>query len=94
MVLFIFGPQYSARKKDVHTMLNTVSGSAMLAIWLKHKNRAVSSVELEGLFKARRSVECLACYMIADNVLGFCKIWTIGTVLCSVGENGESTVSF
>lgn len=75
-------------------MLNIVSGSAMLAIWLKHKNQAVSSVELEGLLKARRSVERLACYKTADNVLGFCKICTVGMVLCSVGENGGLTVSF
>lgn len=74
-------------------MLNIVSGSAMLAIWLKRKNRAVSSVEQEGLLKARRSVEH-ACYMMADNVLGFCKICTVGTVFCSVGETGELTVSF
>lgn len=95
VVLFISGPQYSARKKHVHTKLNVVSGSGMLAIWLKRKNRVVCSVELEGLLKARWSVE-RACYMMADNVSGFCKIWIVGTsvVLCSVGENGELTVSF
>lgn len=74
-------------------MLHIASGSAMLAIWLKHMNRAVSSVELEGLLKARWSVE-RACYMTADNVLGFCKIWTVGTVFCSLGENGGVDCKF
>ncbi|KAK0140342.1 hypothetical protein N1851_022699 [Merluccius polli] len=57
--LFIFGPKYSAKKKSVHTLVNFLSGSAKLAIWLTRRNRAqsVGSVEpvlvLKGLLKAR-----------------------------------------
>lgn len=32
--LFIFGPKYSAKRKSVHTLLNFLSGSAKMAIWL------------------------------------------------------------
>lgn len=70
--LFIFGPKYSAKKKSVWTLLNFLSGSAKLAIWLMRRNGAQNSgsVEpvqvLEGLLKARLRVE-YAYYKVMDN---------------------------
>ena len=97
--LFIFGPKYCAKKKDVHSLVNFVSGAAKLAIWLTRRNRAqsVGSVEpvlvLKGLLKARLRVEH-AYYRMMDNVHGFGHVWAVGGVLCSVGGDGELNVSF
>ena len=64
-----FGPKYSAKKKSVHTLVNFLSGSAKLAIWLTCRNRAQSGtglrvsvrvepvLVLKGLLKARLRVE-------------------------------------
>ncbi len=80
-------------------MLNFLSGSAKLAIWLTRKNRVqnVGSVDpvpvLEGLLKARIRVEH-AYYRMTDNMLAFRQIWAVGGVLCSVGEDEELIVNF
>ena len=97
--LFIFGPKYSAKKKNVHTLLNFLPGSAKLAIWLTWKNQAqnAGSVELvpvlKGLIQARLRVEH-SYYRLTNNVLAFCKLWGVGGVFCSVGEEEELIVNF
>ena len=97
--LFIFGPKYCAQKKSVHTLVNFLSGSAKLAIWLTRKNGAqsVGSVEpvlvLKGLLKARLRVEH-SYYQMMDDMQGFRHIWAVEGVLCSVGSDGELNVSF
>lgn len=97
--LFIFGPKYCAREKNIHTLINFVFGSAKLAIWLTRKNRmrSVGSVEpvpvLVGLLKARLKVEH-AYFRTTDNVWTFQKIWAVGGVLCSVGEDEELIINF
>lgn len=81
--LFIFGPKYCAKKKTVHTLLNFLSGSAKLAIWLTRRSRAqnVGSVEpmpvLKGLLKARLRVEHTYFEMMGD-VLAFSRMWAVG----------------
>ena len=96
--LFIFGPKYSAKKKNVHTLMNFLSGVAKLAIWLTRRNQAQSSgsVELvpvlEGLLKTRLRVE-YTYYQMMDNVQGFSRIWAVGGILCSVGSDGELVVN-
>ena len=92
--LFSFGPKYCAKKKPVHTLLNFISGSAKLAIWLTRKNQVqtVGSVEpvsvLRGLLKARLRVEH-AYYKMMGTLQVFKNIWAVEEVLCSVGEDGE-----
>ena len=92
--LFSFGPKYCAKKKPVHTLLNFISGSAKLAIWLTRKNQVqtVGSVEpvsvLRGLLKARLRVEH-AYYKMMGTLQVFRNIWAVEEVLCSVGEDGE-----
>lgn len=98
-VLFIFGPRYVAKNKAVHTLLNFLSGTAKLAIWLTRRNRAQDqgAVEpaamLEGLLKARLRVEH-SYYRMTDNLSAFDRIWAVGGVLCSVGEDGDLLVNF
>lgn len=81
-------------KKNAHTLINFLSDSVKLAIWLTRQNRArnTNSVEpvpvLEGLLKAGMRVEHV-CYKMTDNMVVFCEKWTIGRDLCCVGEHGE-----
>ena len=97
--LFIFGPRYSAREKDCHVLVNFASAVAKLAIWLtrKNKTRGVGSVDpvevLRGLLAARLRVE-YAYHRITDNLEGFNSRWTVGGVLCTLGEQGELILSF
>ncbi len=83
--MFSFRPKYSAKKKTVHVLINFLSASAKLAIWLTRKNRAenAGSVEpvpaLEGLVKARLRVEH-AYYRMMDNLQAFSHLWS-----CALG---------
>ena len=47
--LFIFDPKYFAKKKYVITLLNFLSGSAKLAIWLTRRNRTQNSVSTNAM---------------------------------------------
>uniref|UniRef100_A0A3Q3ERM5 Reverse transcriptase domain-containing protein n=1 Tax=Labrus bergylta TaxID=56723 RepID=A0A3Q3ERM5_9LABR len=97
--VFVFGPKYSAKKKTVHTLMNFLSGSAKLAIWLTRKNRAQGTgcveplLVLEGLLKARLKVE-FAYYQMMDNVQDFNSVWAVEEALCSVGGDGELIIHF
>ena len=96
--LFIFGPKYFAKKRSAHNVMNFLSTSAKLTIWLTRKNQAqnVGSVEplvLEGLLRARLRLEH-AYYRMTDNMRTFAQLWTVGRVLCSVGKQEELIISF
>ncbi|KAJ3614016.1 hypothetical protein NHX12_017593, partial [Muraenolepis orangiensis] len=80
LILLIFGPKYSAKKKGVHTLLNFLSGAAKMAIWLTRRNRVqgVGSVALlpvlRGLLRARLKVEH-TYYHLMDNIQAFSHMW-------------------
>ena len=94
--LFIFGPKYFAKKRSADNVMNFLSASAKLAIWLTRKNQAQNggSVEpvvvLEGLLRARLRVEH-AYYRTTDNMRVVAQLWTVGRVLCSVGKQEHLT---
>lgn len=56
--LFIFGQKYSVNKYE-HALINFLAGSAKLAMWLTHKNKAQgagyikSVLVLKGLVRAK-----------------------------------------
>uniref|UniRef100_H3CBT1 Reverse transcriptase zinc-binding domain-containing protein n=1 Tax=Tetraodon nigroviridis TaxID=99883 RepID=H3CBT1_TETNG len=81
--LFVFGPKYCSRKRDVHRLINFLTANAKLAIWLTRKNKAqgAGSVEpaaaLKGLLKARLRVEH-TYYKMTRNMLTFIQIWAVG----------------
>ena len=83
----------------LHTLINFLSGSAKLAIWLTRKNldQGVGSVQpllvLQGLLKARLKIEH-SYYKMVDNLQTFSRMWGIGGVLCSLGGNGELIIHF
>ncbi|KAK2897116.1 hypothetical protein Q8A73_013496 [Channa argus] len=98
--LFIFGPKYCVKKRAVHILMNWLSGSAKLAIWLTRRNQTqdTGSVQLvpvlKGLLKARLRVEFVYHRMI-DDMLTFGHRWAVGDVLCTVvEETGELIVNF
>ncbi|KAK2883356.1 hypothetical protein Q8A73_022289 [Channa argus] len=98
--LFIFGPKYCVKKRAVHILMNWLSGSAKLAIWLTRRNQTqdTGSVQLvpvlKGLLKARLRVEFVYHRMI-DDMLTFGHRWAVGNVLCTVvEETGELIVNF
>ena len=97
--LFIFGPMYSVPKKGLHTLMNFISATAKLSIWLSRRNRAqeVGCVDpvliMKGLIKARLRVEH-SYYKMVDNIEGFSMKWTLGGALCTVGHNNELILSF
>ena len=97
--LFVFGPRYAAKKKESHVLINFLSAMAKLAIWLtrKNKTRGVGSVDpvevMRGLVAARLRVEH-AYHKTVDNLEGFNSRWTVGGVLCTLGEQGELKLSF
>ena len=83
----------------MHTLLNYISATAKLAIWLSRRKRAqeVGCVDpvliLYGLVKARLKVEH-SYYSMVDNIEGFTEKWTLGGALCTVGHNKELILSF
>ena len=97
--LFVFGPRYSVPKKVLHTLLNYISATAKLSIWLSRRNRAqeVGCVDplriMYGLIKARLRVE-YAYYKMVDNIECFRVMWALGGVLCTVGHDNELILSF
>ena len=96
--LFVFGPKYSLRKKNIHTMINFISGTAKMAIWLTRKNKtegagSTNPVQvLEGLVAARLRVE-FAFYKLTDNLETFSLFWAQKEVLCAVRDD-ELCLSF
>lgn len=90
--LFIYGPKYSARKKNVHTLLNFLSGMSKLAIWKTRQNRVRgggsedANLMLTGLLAARLRVE-FGYYKLTNNTELFVTIWGLKNLLCSVSEN-------
>ena len=90
--LFIYSPQYSAKKKNVHTLINFMSGLAKLAIWKTRKNRVRGAgsedvvMMLTGLLAARLRVE-FEFYRLTKKTEVFVNIWGVWNVLCSVREN-------
>lgn len=80
-------------------MINFLTANAKLAIWLTCKNKAqgVSSMEpvtvLEDLLKARLRIEHTH-YKMTKNMLTFIQIWSVGRVLCSVGQKEELIINF
>ena len=97
--LFIFCPKYSVSRKDVHVLFNFIFAMSKLAIWLTRKNRfrgagSVDPVQvLKGLVAARLRVE-YAYHRTVDNLEGFGSRWTVGGVLCMLGDQGELLLSF
>lgn len=96
---FIFGPTFNPRKKTVPALINFIFASAKLAIWVSRRNQTEGSgcgdalLLLEGLLIARLRIE-QPYYKLVDNPQAFCRIWTSGRVLCSVGEERELVLSF
>ena len=82
----------------MHTLINYISGTAKMAIWLTRKNKregagSIDPVQvMEGLVAARLRVE-FAYYKLVDNVEAFSLFWAQGDVLCVVQE-GELCLSF
>ena len=97
--VFIFGPKYSVTTKNVHMLLNFMSGMVKLAIWITRRNKikGVGSIDpvqvLTGLVAARIRVEH-AYYKLTNNLDIFNNIWAVGEVLCLLQEGGELVLSF
>jgi len=97
--LFIFGPKYSAKKKQKHVLMNYVFGVAKLSIWIsrKHMIQKKGSNEVNGVFlgllASRLRIE-YAYYKLTNNVQCFVEKWSVANVLCVVGDDGEMVLSF
>lgn len=87
--LFIYGPNYSQKNKNVHTLINFLSGLAKLAIWKSRKNRVRgagsedASLMLTGLLTARLRGE-FGFYKLTNKTELFVTFWALKDVLCSV----------
>ena len=89
--LFIYGPRYSTKTKSRVTLLNFISGTAKIAIWLSRKNK-INGLQKEDaavIFQrhviARVRVE-FEFFKLTRNVEVFVNKWDIDNVLCSVDE--------
>ena len=80
------------KEKNVHTLINFMSGLAKLAIWKTRKNRVRGAgsedvvMMLTGLLAARLRVE-FEFYRLTKKTEVFGNIWGVRNVLCSVREN-------
>lgn len=74
-------------------LLNYLLGSAKLAIWRTRKNRTlgIGSVDaervLKGMVAARIKIE-FAYFKLVNNIIDFSAIWSVGSFLCEVGQDG------
>ncbi len=97
--IFIYGPKYSASRKNMLTLLNFLSGTAKLAIWKSRKNKLLGEGSLNvlnmfmGLVAARLRIEH-AYYKLIKRVEVFIDVWGINDVLCTVNEDGDLLIAF
>lgn len=72
--LFISGLKHCAKKKNAHTLINFLSDSVKLAIWLKGKNRAQNTNSVEPVpvlgAPAEGQTEGAACLLQNDGQQG------------------------
>lgn len=71
--LFIFCPTDGGRKRFEHTVLNFLIGSAMLAIWLTSKNKAVC-------------FDPILVISVTFFLHVVSRLWSVGGVWCSMGQ--------
>ncbi|KAL7887731.1 hypothetical protein AOLI_G00054520 [Acnodon oligacanthus] len=97
--LFIFGPKYRVRRKNVFVLLNFLSGTAKLAIWKTRKNQMLGQGAVDvvavflGLVAARRRLEH-AYYNLVGKLPEFMSILGINEVLCTVDDVGNLRLMF
>jgi len=90
--LFIFGPKYSVKKKNLSVLMNFLSGTAKLVIWKTRKNRmlgqgATSVVPMFLGFVASRLRVEYAYYKLVESLAKFIELWGLNEVLCTLYEN-------
>ena len=89
LATFIYGPQYTVANRDVHILLNFISGQAKLAIWLSRKNKIKGEgsdnivLIMTGLIKTRIKVE-FEYSKLTDNLEKFMNEWCVKDALTSV----------
>ncbi len=73
-------------------LLNFLLGSAKLSIWKTRKNKmlGIGSIDaemvLKGMITARIKTE-YTYYKLVSDIVMFSEIWSVGGVLCQIGEN-------
>ncbi len=90
--IFISGPIYLFQERRKKCLLNFLLGSAKLSIWKTRKNKmlGIGSIDaemvLKGMITARIKIE-YTYYKLVSDIVMFSEIWSVGGVLCQIGEN-------